>query len=85
MTVKETTLESLDKAIIELRNSINSISDTEVRKELEKSLKNLLKAREKMNPAKPFTSLYVVALPFVIIFVMTGIYYFSRITKKDCR
>lgn len=85
MTMKESTLESLDNAIAELKNSIKSVSDAEVRKELEKTLKNLVKAREKMNPAKPFTSFYVVALPFVLIFVMTGIYYFSRIIRRDCR
>lgn len=85
MTMKESTLESLDNAIAELKNSIKSVSDAEVRKELEKTLKNLVKAREKMNPAKPFTSFYVVALPFVLIFVLTGIYYFSRIIRRDCR
>lgn len=85
MTMKESTLESLDNAIVELRNSIKNVSDPEIRKELERTLKNLLKAREKMNPAKPFTSIYVVAVPFVLIFAMTGIYYFLRMLKKDCR
>ncbi len=80
---RETSLANLDEAIIELRNSIKNVSDTEVRKELEKTLKNLLKAREKMNPAKPFSSLYIVAVPFVVIFTMLGIYYFSCMNKKS--
>jgi len=85
MTPKETTLESLDAAIAELKKSIDNVSDTEVKKELEKTLKNLLRAREKMNPVRPFTGHYVVALPFVLIFALVGIYYFSKILKKDCR
>ncbi len=85
MTMKESTLESLDKAIAELKTSIKDVSDTEVRKELEKTLKNLIKAREKMNPAKPFTSFYLVAVPFVLIFALTGIYYFVRMMKKESR
>lgn len=83
--MKESTLESLDKAIAELKNSIQSVSDNEVRKELEKTLKNLVKAREKMNPARSFTSAYVVAALFVAIFVMLGAYYFSRLMRKECR
>lgn len=83
MTPKETTLESLDAAIAELKKSINNISDADVKKELEKTLKNLLRAREKMNPARPFTAHYIVALPFVLIFTLIGIYYFSKILKKD--
>jgi flagellar biogenesis protein FliO len=83
--MKESTLESLDKAIAELKTSIKDVSDTEVRKELEKTLKNLIKAREKMNPAKPFTSFYLVAVPFVLIFALTGIYYFVRMMKKESR
>ena len=79
---RETSLASLDEAISELRTSIKNVSDTEVRKELEKTLKNLMKAREKMNPARPFSSLYVVTLPFVVIFAMVGIYYFSRCSAK---
>jgi len=85
MTPKETTHESLDTAISELKKSINNVSDTEVRKELEKTLKNLVRAREKMNPARPFTAHYIVALPFVIIFMLIGGYYFSKILKKECR
>ncbi len=84
MTMKESTLESLDNAIAELKSSIKNVSDSDVRKELEKTLKNLVKAREKMNPAKPFTSFYLVSLPFVLIFVLTGIYYFSRLIRKEC-
>lgn len=79
---RETSLASLDEAISELRTSIKNVSDAEVRKELEKTLKNLMKAREKMNPARPFSSLYVVTLPFVVIFAMVGIYYFSRCAAK---
>jgi len=85
MTMKESTLESLDKAIAELKNSVKSVSDNEVRKELEKTLKNLTKAREKMNPARSFSSVYLVAAPFVVIFVMVGAYYFSRLMRKECR
>jgi hypothetical protein len=85
MTPKETTLESLDTAIAELKKSINNVSDAEVRKELEKTLKNLVRAREKMNPARPFTAHYIVALPFVLIFVLLGIYHFSKVLRKDCR
>jgi Cu/Ag efflux pump CusA len=80
---RETSLANLDEAIIELRNSIKNVSDAEVRKELEKTLKNLMKAREKMNPSKPFSSLYVVAIPFVVIFAMLGVYYFSCMSKKS--
>ncbi len=47
---RETSLASLDEAITELRTSIKNVTDAEVRKELEKTLKNLMKAREKMNP-----------------------------------
>ncbi|MDD3145815.1 MAG: hypothetical protein PHD82_00815 [Candidatus Riflebacteria bacterium] len=79
---RETSLASLDNAITELRTSIKNVSDTEVRKELEKTLKNLMKAREKMNPARPFSSLYVVTIPFVVIFALVGIYYFSRLAGK---
>ncbi len=79
---RETSLASLDEAISELRNSIKNVSDAEVRKELEKTLKNLMKARERMNPARPFSSFYVVTIPFVIIFAMVGIYYFSRVAGK---
>lgn len=78
MTLKETTLASLDSSIAELKNSINNISDPEIRKELEKTLKNLIKAREKMNPARHFPMLYVVLLPFVVVFAICGIYYFSH-------
>ncbi len=85
MTMKETTLESLDNAIAELKNSIKSVSDNEVRRELEKTLKNLVKAREKMNPARSFSSVYMVTLPFVAIFVMLGAYYFSRLMKRECK
>lgn len=81
---RETSLASLDEAIAELKTSIKSVSDTEVRKELEKTLKNLARAREKMNPAKPFHSIYVVAIPFVLIFVMIGAYYFSRQLQGKC-
>ncbi len=77
---RETSLASLDEAISELRSSIKNVSDGDVRKELEKTLKNLMKAREKMNPAKPFSSFYVVTIPFVVIFAMVGIYYFSRMS-----
>ncbi len=79
---RETSLASLDNAIAELRTSIKNVSDVEVRKELEKTLKNLMKAREKMNPSKPFSSFYVVTIPFVIIFAMVGVYYFSRMAGK---
>ncbi|NCB37954.1 MAG: hypothetical protein EOM80_04220 [Erysipelotrichia bacterium] len=82
---KETTLASLDEAITELKTSIKNVSDVEVRKQLEKTLKNLIRARERMNPAKPFSSFYVVALPFIAIFVMIGSYYFSRQHAKECR
>lgn len=85
MTPKETTLESLDTAIAELKKSIDNLSDADIKKELEKTLKNLLRAREKMNPTRPFTSHYIVALPFVLIFTLIGIYYFSKILKKDSR
>ncbi len=80
-SMKETTLDSLDKAIAELKISIKNISDNEVRKELEKTLKNLIKAREKMNPGKPMVSFYMVSIPFIFIFVLTGIYYFGRTIK----
>lgn len=81
---RETSLASLDEAIIELKTSIKSVSDTEVRKELEKTLRNLARARERMNPAKPFSSIYVVALPFVLIFAMVGVYFFSRMLPGKC-
>lgn len=80
---RETSLASLDTAISELRTSIKNVSDAEVRKELEKTLRNLMKAREKMNPAKPFSSFYVVTIPFVIIFAMVGVYYFSRLAGRS--
>ncbi|MBU1106528.1 MAG: hypothetical protein KKB51_07690 [Candidatus Riflebacteria bacterium] len=85
MTPKETTLESLDTAISELKKSVDNVSDADVRKELEKTLRNLVRAREKMNPARPFTAHYVVALPFVLIFMLIGVYYFSKILKRECR
>ncbi len=78
---RETSLASLDEAITELRTSIKNVTDAEVRKELEKTLKNLMKAREKMNPTRPFSSLYVVIVPFVAIFAMIGAYYFLHAGK----
>lgn len=78
MTLKETTLAGLDSSIAELRSSINNISDPEIRKELEKTLKNLIKAREKMNPSRHFSMFYFILLPFVIVFAICGIYYFSH-------
>jgi len=78
---RETSLASLDEAITELRTSIKNVTDAEVRKELEKTLKNLMKAREKMNPTRPLSSLYVVIIPFVAIFAMIGAYYFLHAGK----
>lgn len=82
---RETSLASLDTAIAELKTSIQNVPEGEVKKELEKTLKSLVKAREKMNPSRPFSSLYVVVAPFVAIFVLVGIYYFSRQFHGKCR
>ena len=82
---RETSLASLDEAICEWQASIKNVSDSDVRKELEKTLKNLMRAREKMNPAKPFSSFYVVTLPFALIFALIGVYYFSRLLPGKCR
>ncbi|MFZ5950436.1 MAG: hypothetical protein ACOYXC_07005 [Candidatus Rifleibacteriota bacterium] len=78
MTPKESTLTSLDDSIDELKKSIESVNDPKLKKELEKTLSNLVKARGKMNPCKPMGSIYVALLPFIIIFVMIGGYYFAR-------
>lgn len=75
-------MESLDTAIAELKTSVASVPDVGVRKELEKTLKNLKRAREKMNPPTHLRSYYIIAIPFVIIFIMTGIYYFHKVFKK---
>ncbi|MEW6708977.1 MAG: hypothetical protein AB1403_04075 [Candidatus Riflebacteria bacterium] len=78
MTPKESTLTSLDDSIDELKKSIESVNDPKLKKELEKTLSNLVKARGRMNPCKPMGSIYVVFIPFIIIFVMIGGYYFAR-------
>ena len=83
MTLKETTLASLDNSIAELRKSIEEISDPRTKKELEKTLKNLIKAREKMNPARHFSMLYFVLVPMVFVFVMLGICYFGYCRHKN--
>jgi hypothetical protein len=78
MPPRESTLSSLDISIEELKKSIASVSDPALKKDLEKTLNNLMKARAKMNPGKPMRSIYFAIIPFVAIFVMVGGYYFSR-------
>lgn len=82
MTPKESTLTSLDKSIEELKSSIEGVSDPAVRKDLEKTLNNLKKARARMNPAKPVRSIYSVIMPFVAVFVLVGAYYFACRERK---
>lgn len=79
---RESTLSSLDNSIEELKKSITSVSDPALKKDLEKTLNSLMKARGKMNPGKPMGSIYMVIIPFVVIFVMIGGYYFAR--KERC-
>jgi hypothetical protein len=78
MTPKESTLSSLDNSIEELKKSIESVNDPVVKGDLEKTLNNLKKARAKMSPGKPMGSIYVALIPFIIVFVLVGGYYFSR-------
>jgi hypothetical protein len=85
MTPKESTLSSLDNSIEELKKSIDSINDPSVKKDLEKTLNNLMKARAKMSPCKPVRSIYFVIIPFVAIFVMIGSYYFARKERNGAK
>ena len=78
MTPKESTLSSLDNSIEELKKSIDTVSEPSLKKDLEKTLNNLMKARAKMNPCKPVSGFYLIIVPFVLIFVMIGGYYFAR-------
>lgn len=84
MTPKESTLASLDNSIEELKKSINSVSDPAVKKDLEKTLSSLIKARAKMTPGKPMGSMYFAIIPFIMVFVLLGGYYFAR-KEKLCR
>lgn len=81
MTPKESTLASLDNSIEELKKSINSVSDPTVKRDLEKTLNSLVKARAKMNPGKPMGSIYFAIIPFIIVFVLLGGYYFAKKEK----
>ena len=83
MTPKESTLSSLDNSIEELKRSIDSVSEPSLKKDLEKTLNNLMKARAKMNPGKPVSGFYMVIIPFVLIFVLVGGYYFARKEHTD--
>ncbi len=83
MTPKESTLSSLDNSIEELKKSIDSVNDPALKKDLEKTLNSLIKARGKMNPCKPIGSIYMVIIPFVIIFVLIGGYYFARKERQQ--
>lgn len=83
MTPKESTLASLDNSIEELKKSINSVNDPVVKKDLEKTLNNLMKAREKMGPARQVKSVYFALIPLVAVFVLLGGYYFARKEKRS--
>lgn len=83
MTPKESTLASLDNSIDELKKSIDSVNDTAVKKDLEKTLNNLKKARAKMTPGKPMGSLYVAIIPFIIVFLLLGTYFFTKRNNAD--
>lgn len=78
MTPKESTLSSLDSSIEELKKSIATVKNSALKKNLEKTLNNLVKAREKMNPNKPNSNIYMVIIAFVIIFVLIASYYFAQ-------
>jgi hypothetical protein len=83
MTPKESTLASLDNSIDELKKSIDSVNDTAVKKDLERTLNNLKKARDKMTPGKPMGSLYVAIIPFIIVFLLLGTYFFTKRNNND--
>ena len=67
MTPKQSTLAELDVSINELKKSIDNVDDTKVKKELDKTLKRMIKARNKINPSSSFSFLYIVAFSFFLI------------------
>lgn len=81
MTPKQSTLEELDCSINELKKSIDNIGDQKVKKELDKILKRMLKARNKINPSSGFSFVYMVAFSFFVISGV-GFYLLMRFVRS---
>lgn len=74
-------LENLETALHELKKSVKEIGHKKTRFKIEKIISAIEESKSKITNPKPrrtFKPFYLALIPFVIIFLAIGIYYFSQ-------
>ncbi len=78
---KNPQIKNLENAINELRRTAKDIKHKKTRNRIERTIAKMEESKNKIlnpKPKRSFKSLYMVTIPFTVIFILVGIYYFTR-------
>jgi uncharacterized membrane protein (DUF106 family) len=78
-------LENLENAIEELKKSAKEIQHKRTRQKIEKTIALMEESKNKIarpqEQRRSFKSLYFAVIPFVVVFLAVGVYYFGNFKK----
>jgi uncharacterized membrane protein (DUF106 family) len=82
---ENTQIKNLELAIDELKKTAKEIKHKRTRSKIEKTIARMEESKNRIkNPKakRSFKPFYVVTIPFVMVFILLGTYYFSKAQKS---